>query len=63
MSDRTRQINDALRSAGIATQANEPLSHHCTWRIGGLADLVVEPASVTEVQQVVRLSREAGLPW
>ena len=51
-----------LRSLGIAAVANEPLADHSTWRIGGPADLLVEPASIGEVCTVVQYARAHGLP-
>jgi len=62
MSDRKGQLAAVLCSQGIETRTDEALSGHCSWRIGGPADLLVEPASVAEVQQVVRLTRGTGLP-
>lgn len=51
----------AARDVGIA-RWDEPLSAHCTWRIGGPADLLVEPESVGQVALLVRAVADAGLP-
>jgi len=57
------QLTAALQQAGITALAEkEPLDRHCSWRIGGPADLLVEPSSVAEIQSVVRLTRKSGLP-
>lgn len=37
---------------------NEPLSRHSTWKIGGIADVFVEPDSV---EQIVKIVKTAGL--
>ena len=37
------QLKEALSAAGIAYKENEPLCAHCTFRIGGPADLFVLP--------------------
>ncbi len=41
---------------------NEPLARHCTWRIGGPADLLVAPQTVAQIQRVVRFTHQEGLP-
>lgn len=41
---------------------NEPLSRHTSFRIGGPADVLVMPWSVEDLQQVVTLTRSAGVP-
>lgn len=40
----------------------EPLSAHTTWRIGGPADLLVEPENPAQVARVVAYTREQALP-
>ena len=35
------QLKQQLQAAGILYKENEPLSAHCTFRIGGPADLFV----------------------
>lgn len=40
----------------------EPMSSHTTFRVGGPADYYVEPASVGELADVIRVSRAAGQP-
>ena len=37
------RLKEALSAAGIAYKENEPLCAHCTFRIGGPADLFVLP--------------------
>lgn len=51
-----------LERLGLAPRVQEPLSRHCTWRIGGPADILVEPASWREVASLVRCSHENGIP-
>jgi UDP-N-acetylmuramate dehydrogenase len=40
---------------------DQPLSQHCTWRIGGPADLLVEPRSIEHVTTIVRFAREHAI--
>ncbi|GAB7079355.1 UDP-N-acetylmuramate dehydrogenase [Megalodesulfovibrio paquesii] len=39
-----------------------PLAGRCTWRIGGPADLLVEPASTAQLSRALRTCAEHGLP-
>ncbi len=41
---------------------DEPLGQHNSWRIGGPADLFVEPVNPTQVAAVMRLVQEQQLP-
>jgi len=43
--------------------ANEPLSRHTTWRVGGPADLFIAPADRVELLLLLRLLAAAGVPW
>ena len=64
MNERTRQ-GDLKRLAaldvGRCTFAAS-LAEHGTWRIGGPADLLVEPESVAQIQAVVYFARTRGIP-
>ncbi|MFC7392463.1 UDP-N-acetylmuramate dehydrogenase [Scopulibacillus cellulosilyticus] len=42
---------------------NEPLSKHTTMKIGGPADIFVEPNSIESLEKTVRLIREANVPF
>ncbi|SFA75447.1 MULTISPECIES: UDP-N-acetylmuramate dehydrogenase [unclassified Bacillus (in: firmicutes)] len=42
---------------------NEPLSLHTTMKIGGPADVLVEPSSVENVKKIMDFVREKGLKW
>jgi UDP-N-acetylmuramate dehydrogenase len=41
---------------------NEPMAGHTTFRIGGPADIFVEPASVAELTALIQTARACGLP-
>lgn len=45
-----------------AVRRDEPLSAHCTWRIGGPADVWVEPQTVEQLQRLISLLRRSPLP-
>lgn len=42
---------------------DEPMARRTTLRVGGCADVYVEPFTEAELAQVLALSREAGVPW
>ncbi len=47
---------------GVELQMDEPLSRHCTWRIGGLADVLIEPTSWAQLAALLRYAQENGIP-
>jgi UDP-N-acetylmuramate dehydrogenase len=46
---------------GLCTFA-APLADYCTWRIGGPADLLVEPLSIAQIQRLRRFAHQHALP-
>ena len=54
------RLKEALSAAGIAYKENEPLCAHCTFRIGGPADLFVLPENEEQLCAAIRLAKEAG---
>ncbi|WDL97445.1 UDP-N-acetylmuramate dehydrogenase [Alicyclobacillus sp. ALC3] len=42
---------------------NEPLALHTTWRIGGPADVFVNPHTVEELRSTVSVARQLEVPW
>ena len=55
------RLKQALSAAGIAYKENEPLCAHCTFRIGGPADLFVLPENEEQLCAAIRLAKEAGV--
>ncbi len=56
---------EALRnrlSTASVLKGNEPLARHTTLRVGGPADLYVEPASENELAQTLQLCQEQSIP-
>lgn len=39
-----------------------PLADYCTWRIGGPADLLVEPQNIPQIQRLLRFIHQQPLP-
>lgn len=42
--------------------AREPMSLHTSWRIGGPADIYVEPREIDELKIVIKYARDRGVP-
>ncbi len=57
------RLKEALSAAGIAYKENEPLCAHCTFRIGGPADLFVLPEHEDQLCAAIRLAKEAGVKY
>lgn len=59
-------MRDRLKKIAAAdigqTAFDVPLSAHNSWRIGGMADLLVEPETLSQVATVVCMTRELGVP-
>ncbi len=52
-----------LRSLSVGhISTDEPLKNHCSWRIGGPADALVEPGTPEEAARLLLFAREEGLP-
>jgi len=47
---------------GLEALTDEPLSRHCTWRIGGPADVLIEPTSWAQLAALLRYAEENGIP-
>ncbi|MEW9050380.1 MAG: UDP-N-acetylmuramate dehydrogenase [Neobacillus sp.] len=53
-----------LQEMNIGTvKRNEPLARHTTMKIGGPADLLVEPSSIENLTKVMELINKQSLPW
>jgi len=59
-----KQIADELRQAGVGkVWTNEPLANHTTWRIGGPADLLIQPKDKTSLITAVQIIHRHQIPW
>jgi len=56
-------LNERLADLDVGTVlCNELLSRHCSWQIGGAADLLVEPETANQVANLIRFARREQLP-
>ncbi|PIE54827.1 MAG: UDP-N-acetylenolpyruvoylglucosamine reductase [Dethiosulfovibrio peptidovorans] len=58
-----KKVVERLRGMGVPVALNEPLKKHCTWKIGGPADMYLRPTSVQEVARATAFLDEAQVPW
>ncbi|NLY52103.1 MAG: UDP-N-acetylmuramate dehydrogenase [Firmicutes bacterium] len=58
------QLAEDLQKAvpGLCLRIDEPMCNHTSFRIGGPADLMIWPASIGELQQVLRLLKGHQVP-
>jgi len=54
------QLQRALRGRALR---DEPMSRHTTWRVGGPADLFIEPADGEDLAETLRILAAAHCPW
>jgi len=56
-------LGPVLRQHRIPHRLDEPLRHHSTWRVGGPADILVEPRQIEQVATLIQTAHREGLPW
>lgn len=56
-----KQMTEIVGASRVFTK--EPMSKHTTFRIGGEADVLVEPASIAETEAVIRVLRGSKTPY
>ncbi|GAB6181891.1 UDP-N-acetylmuramate dehydrogenase [Desulfotomaculum defluvii] len=44
-------------------RTNEPMKKHTTWRIGGNADIFLDPSDKEDIRQAVEFARERSIPF
>ncbi|MBY0088605.1 UDP-N-acetylmuramate dehydrogenase [Brevibacillus sp. M2.1A] len=59
-----KKIADELMQAGIdKVWTDEPLANHTTWRIGGPADLLIQPKDKASLQKALQIIHRHEIPW
>jgi UDP-N-acetylmuramate dehydrogenase len=56
-------IAELQRSCPGRVRVDEPLAPYTTYRIGGPADVLLEPENVEDVQAALAAARRHGVPW
>ena len=57
------RLKHLLHSENIPYQEQEPLAAHCTFKIGGPADLFVRPETEEQLCRAIALCREGGIKY
>ena len=57
------RLKHLLHSENIPYQEQEPLAAHCTFKIGGPADLFVRPETEEQLCRAIALCRECGIKY
>ena len=57
------QLKQQLRAEGITYRENEPLAAHCTFKIGGPADVFAQPETEEQLCRTIALCREYGVKY
>lgn len=56
-------LSDLLQKNHIPFSEKEPLSRHCTWKIGGEADYFIQPRSENEIAKTLELLDVNKIPF
>lgn len=62
MREKSRLARELMRLLPGQVRLDEPMKLHTTWRIGGPADLFVEPDGVASLAQALAFARRENLP-
>lgn len=59
-----KDLADKLRELNIGSvKENEPLANHTTMKIGGPADILIEPSSIDNLKIAVDAIKDSGIKW
>lgn len=62
--ERMKQFIEEVKRENVGlVKENEPLSNHTTWKIGGPADVLIEPSSIDHLKRVMELIDLYQIPW
>lgn len=59
-----KDLADKLRELNIGSvKENEPLANHTTMKIGGPADILIEPSSIENLKKSIDVIKNSGVKW
>ncbi|WP_257350552.1 UDP-N-acetylmuramate dehydrogenase [Pseudalkalibacillus decolorationis] len=59
-----KELIEKLKEVNVGNVLeNEPLSKHTTLKIGGPADILIEPSSIEGLQKAIQIVKESDVPW
>ena len=62
--DKTRIYNRLIEAiSGDAVLLDEPMKNYTTIKTGGVADIMVTPQSIKEIQSIIKICKENHVPY
>ncbi|MBS8263367.1 UDP-N-acetylmuramate dehydrogenase [Mesobacillus boroniphilus] len=59
-----KDLASKLRELSIGSvKENEPLANHTSMKIGGPADILIEPSSIENLRKAVEVIKDSGVKW
>ena len=59
-----KDLASKLRELSIGSvKENEPLANHTSMKIGGPADILIEPSSIENLKKAVEVIKDSGVKW
>ncbi|MEH7441048.1 UDP-N-acetylmuramate dehydrogenase [Bacillus sp. JJ1122] len=59
-----KDLADKLRELNIGSvKENEPLANHTTMKIGGPADILIEPSTIENLKKSIDVIKNSGVKW
>nr|WP_306819327.1 UDP-N-acetylmuramate dehydrogenase [Leptospira sp. id769339] len=58
-----RELKNSLENSGLPYRENQDLSVHCSFKIGGISPIMVEPETQEQILETLSLFEKLDLPW
>lgn len=58
-----RELKNSLENSGLPYRENQDLSVHCSFKIGGISPLIVEPETQEQILETLSVFKKLDLPW
>ncbi|MEI7014474.1 UDP-N-acetylmuramate dehydrogenase [Leptospira licerasiae] len=58
-----RELKNSLENSGLPYRENQDLSSNCSFKIGGISPLIVEPETREQILETLSLFKRLEIPW
>ncbi|MGJ4787807.1 UDP-N-acetylmuramate dehydrogenase [Leptospira koniambonensis] len=58
-----RELKNSLENSGLPHRENQDLSVHCSFKIGGISPIIVEPETQDQILETLSIFKKLDLPW
>ncbi|EIE02641.1 UDP-N-acetylmuramate dehydrogenase [Leptospira licerasiae] len=58
-----RELKNSLENSGLPYRENQDLSVNCSFKIGGISPLIVEPETREQILETLSLFKRLEMPW